>query len=76
MPDDRLGQRAALFIVPRMPGEQLDLAEVTTFLEKKGVSKTKWPETVEMLDSFPTTTTGKFVRYALRSRAEQLKAQR
>lgn len=76
MPDDRLGQRAALFIVPRMPGEQLDLAEVTTFLEKKGVSKTKWPEAVEMLDSFPTTTTGKFVRYALRSRAEQLKAQR
>ncbi|CQD23966.1 AMP-binding domain-containing protein [Mycobacterium lentiflavum] len=76
MPDDRLGQRAALFIVPRMAGDHLDLAEVTTFLEKKGVSKTKWPEAVEMLDSFPTTTTGKFVRYALRSRAEQLKAQR
>jgi acyl-CoA synthetase (AMP-forming)/AMP-acid ligase II len=76
MPDDRLGQRAAVFIVPRTPGDHLDLAEVTTFLEKKGVSRTKWPEAVEMLDSFPTTSTGKFVRYALRSRAEQLKSQR
>ncbi|MGK2881976.1 MAG: AMP-binding protein [Mycobacterium sp.] len=76
MPDARLGQRPAAFIVPSTPGDYLDLAELTAFLEKKGVSRTKWPEAVEMVESFPLTSTGKFMRYALRSQAEQLRPQR
>lgn len=76
MPDARLGQRPAAFIVPSTPGDRLGLAELTAFLQSKGISRTKWPEAIEMVESFPMTGTGKFMRYALRSRAEQLRPQR
>ncbi|HET7579492.1 MAG TPA: class I adenylate-forming enzyme family protein [Bacillales bacterium] len=76
MPDDRLGQRAAVFIVPKDSGDVMDLEEVTRFLEEKGIGKTHWPEAVQMINDFPMTSTGKFQRYALRERAKTLKPQR
>jgi len=76
MPDERLGQRAAVFVVPATPGDEVALADLTTFLEEKGLSRTKWPEAVELVESFPMTSTGKFMRYSLRERAEQLRPQR
>ena len=76
MPDERLGQRAAVFVVPATPGDEVALADLTTFLEGKGLSRTKWPEAVELVESFPMTSTGKFMRYSLRERAEQLRPQR
>ncbi|MBX6378713.1 MAG: AMP-binding protein, partial [Clostridia bacterium] len=76
MPDERLGQRACAFIVPKETGDVLTLADITGFLEAQGVSRVKWPEAVEMVDAFPMTSTGKFMRYALRERARELKPQR
>jgi len=76
MPDERLGQRAAAFLVPKTPGEAITLEELTTFLEEKDVSRTKWPEAVEMIDALPLTSTGKFMRYSLRERAAHLHTQR
>ncbi|MFR9802064.1 class I adenylate-forming enzyme family protein [Pseudonocardia sp. RS010] len=76
MPDERLGQRAAVFVVPATPGDDVALADLTAFLEEKGLSRTKWPEAVELVESFPMTSTGKFMRYSLRDRAEQLRPQR
>lgn len=76
MPDERLGQRAAVFVVPATPGDEVALADLTTFLEEKGLSRTKWPEAVELVEFFPMTSTGKFMRYSLRERAEQLRPQR
>lgn len=76
MPDERLGQRAAAFIVPKTPGDTLRLEDLTGFLQEKGVSRTKWPEAAEMIDAFPMTSTGKFMRYSLRERAERLHSQR
>ncbi|HET7627278.1 MAG TPA: class I adenylate-forming enzyme family protein [Bacillales bacterium] len=75
-PDERLGQRAAAFIVPKQPGDVFKLEEVTRFLSEKGVAKTHWPEAVQMIDHFPMTSTGKFQRYALREKAVGLKTQR
>ena len=69
MPDERLGQRAAEFIVPKASGDVLDLREVSAFLGEKGLSRTKWPEAVEMVEAFPMTSTGKFMRYTLSDRA-------
>lgn len=76
MPDERLGQRAAVFVVPATPGDDVALADLTAFLDEKGLSRTKWPEAVELVESFPMTSTGKFMRYSLRDRAEQLRPQR
>lgn len=76
MPDARLGQRAAVFVVPKEVGAPVTLDELTRFLAEKGVSRTKWPEAVEMVDEFPMTSTGKFMRYALRERAQRLAPQR
>lgn len=76
MPDERLGQRAAAFIVPKAPGDVLDLREISAFLAEKGLSRTKWPEAVEMVEAFPMTSTGKFMRYTLRDRARALRPQR
>lgn len=76
MPDERLGQRAAVFVVPATPGDDVVLSDLTTFLDEKGLSRTKWPEAVELVESFPMTSTGKFMRYSLRDRARQLRPQR
>lgn len=76
MPDERLGQRPAVFVVPKTPGDTLQLSDLTEFLEQKGLSRTKWPEAMELIEAFPMTSTGKFMRYALRERAEQLRPQR
>lgn len=57
-------------------GETVTLADLTAFLTDKGVNRTKWPEAVEMIDAFPMTSTGKFMRYALRAKAAQLRTQR
>ncbi|MCF7550790.1 class I adenylate-forming enzyme family protein [Pseudonocardia sp. WMMC193] len=76
MPDERLGQRAAVFVVPATPGEAVTLSDLTAFLDEKGLSRTKWPESVELVESFPMTSTGKFMRYSLRDRAQQLRPQR
>ena len=76
MPDERLGQRAAAFVVPREPGDRITLADLTAHLQQCGMTKVKWPEAIELLEWFPMTNTGKFMRYALRERARNLKPQR
>lgn len=76
MPDARLGERAVVFLVPSTPGDVLELEEVTSYLDSKGLSRTKWPEAVQMVQAFPMTSTGKFMRYSLREQAKQLSVQR
>lgn len=72
MPDERLGQRAAVFIVPKESTDVFSLEEVTKYLEKNGITKVHWPEAVEMISGFPMTSTGKFQRFALREKAKNL----
>ncbi|HET7616347.1 MAG TPA: class I adenylate-forming enzyme family protein, partial [Bacillales bacterium] len=74
MPDERLGQRAAVFIVPKSRSDdEFSLEDVTSYLEEKGIGKAHWPEAVQTIDGFPMTSTGKFQRFALREQAKQLK---
>lgn len=63
-PDRRLGERACVFVVLR-PGFDLDLAEIRGFLDEQGVSKVKWPERLEIVESLPTTATGKVQKFSL-----------
>jgi len=67
MPDDRLGERACVFIV----GE-LDFDSMLEYLDSHRVSKTYWPERLELVDSLPRTPSGKIQKFVLRDRARHL----
>lgn len=71
MPDERFGQRACLFLVPK-PSARFTLEDVTRFLAGHGVAKYAWPERLQVLDALPMTFTGKIRRNVLRDWAGRL----
>jgi acyl-CoA synthetase (AMP-forming)/AMP-acid ligase II len=64
IPDQRLGERNCLCVVPK-PQQTLALDEVVTFL-KGQVADYKLPEMIEAFDDLPMTGTGKIRRHILR----------
>jgi cyclohexanecarboxylate-CoA ligase/acyl-CoA synthetase len=70
-PDRRLGEKACAFIVAR--GEPPSLAELTGFLRtQRRIAPQKLPEMLEVVESLPTTMTGKVQKFLLRDRARAL----
>jgi cyclohexanecarboxylate-CoA ligase len=67
MPDERLGERACAFVV----GE-LDFDEMLEYLDSHRVSKTYWPERLELVDTLPRTPSGKIQKFILRAQAREL----
>jgi 3-phosphoshikimate 1-carboxyvinyltransferase len=67
MPDERLGERACAFIV----GE-LGFETMLEYLDSHRVSKTYWPERLELVDTLPRTPSGKIQKFVLRDRARGL----
>ena len=67
MPDERLGERACAFVV----GE-LDFDEMLEYLDSHRVSKTYWPERLELVDALPRTPSGKIQKFLLRAQAREL----
>ncbi|MBV9649744.1 MAG: AMP-binding protein [Pseudonocardiales bacterium] len=65
-PDVRLGQRSCL-VVSLRPGGTLTLHTVTNHLKDKDLATYKFPEELVVLDSLPTTPTGKVSRARLRT---------
>jgi 3-phosphoshikimate 1-carboxyvinyltransferase len=70
MPDDRLGERACAFVV-LTPGSTVDLDAVRAHLDSHRVSKTYWPERLELVDALPRTPSGKIRKYVLRELAQR-----
>ena len=68
MPDERLGERNACFVVPAAGEEPPSLKELCQLLEKEGTSKFMWPERLEIVERLPLTPTGKIQRAVLRER--------
>ncbi len=64
-PDDRLGERACAFIVPK-PGQSLTFEEMQAFLNERKLTKQYWPERLELRDALPMTASGKIQKFALR----------
>ncbi|GAA5231921.1 AMP-binding protein [Verticiella sediminum] len=65
VPDDRLGEKGCVFVIPA--GEaQPTLRELLDYLEERGIAKYKLPEFLVMLSEFPMTPTGKVQKFALR----------
>jgi cyclohexanecarboxylate-CoA ligase len=71
MPDPRLGERACAFVVTK-DGAPLDLPAVTEWLGRFNVSRTYWPERIEVLETLPRTPSGKIQKFQLRERAQSL----
>lgn len=67
-PDERLGERACLAVVPTA-GRGLDLTSVTTYLERRGLARFKFPERIEVVDALPRNPSNKVDKLRL---AEQL----
>ena len=63
--DERLGERACCYVVPR-PGETVTLEAICDFLLGKGVAKFKLPERLEVLGEMPVTPTRKVIKGRLR----------
>ncbi len=71
MPDDRLGERACAYVVPR--GE-LTLDEMCEFLRDHQIAPTYWPERLELIDALPMTASGKVQKFRLREMIAQTAA--
>ena len=61
IPDERLGERACCYVVPR-PGESITLEAICDFLLGRGIAKFKLPERLEIVDEMPLTPTRKVIK--------------
>jgi len=64
MADPTLGERACCFVVLE-PGARLELADIQRHLEHQGVTKTRWPEALRVVDDMPMTPTRKVIKARL-----------
>src|SRR5215218_4949409 len=62
LPDERLGERACAALILNEGQSAPTLAELQEFLEREGVAKYMWPESVEVFDEFPRTPSLKVVK--------------
>jgi len=64
-PDERLGERACAFVVPR-PRQDIDLPSIVDFLKGQKVAMQYIPEKLVELESMPSTPSGKIQKFKLR----------
>ncbi|WP_141013628.1 AMP-binding protein [Nocardioides sambongensis] len=67
MPDERLGEKVCVYVVPTSPDRLVVLDEITSYLREHEVATQKLPERVEIVDSLPMTATGKVQKHLLRA---------
>lgn len=67
LPDARLGERACACVITR-DGRDVTLEDLCDFLEKRGLARYLWPESVVRCDSFPRTPSLKVQKHELRER--------
>ena len=64
LPDDRLGERTCACLVLRQ-GMSLDLPTVVARFEALGVATYKWPQRLEILETLPSTASGKIRKHEI-----------
>ncbi|MEI5522174.1 class I adenylate-forming enzyme family protein [Streptomyces brasiliscabiei] len=72
VPDPLLGERPAVLVVPEDTADDLPLDEITTHLERTGLSKAKWPEFAFTVPELPQTRVGKLDRGGARDLVRDL----
>lgn len=73
MPDERLGERIAAFIILKDKLKDFSLEDITSYLLETGLNKKHWPEAIKIVDSFPMTASGKLQRFVMREQFKELK---
>lgn len=71
-PDDVLGERVCVFVVPLDPQRPPTLAELVEYMRGEGIAAYKLPERLEMIDAIPRNPVGKIVKKELRDRLKGL----
>jgi cyclohexanecarboxylate-CoA ligase len=66
MPDERLGEKVCLYLVPNHGHENLSLDDISAFLLEQNLPIQKVPERLEIVDELPMTATGKVQKHILR----------
>jgi non-ribosomal peptide synthetase component E (peptide arylation enzyme) len=75
VPDPDYGERACACVIPAPGVDSLTSRELGQFLETHGLAKFKWPEFVELVTEFPSTSAGKISKPQLTQLVlERLKA--
>jgi len=69
MPDPELGEKGCAYVIPK-EGVEITLQDLIDHLTKKKVAKFKYPERLEVVDSFPYTSVDKVSKKALREDIE------
>jgi acyl-CoA synthetase (AMP-forming)/AMP-acid ligase II len=70
VPDDRLGERVGVFVVPA--GAEPALPELTAFLQERfRLAKQKLPEVLRVVPELPMTATGKVNKQELRAQVRK-----
>ena len=64
-PDEVLGERACVVVVPR-PGQTVTLEEIVAYLRDLGIATFKLPERLELRDELPRIPLGKILKRELR----------
>lgn len=64
LPDDRLGERSCACVVLQ-PGATIDLETAVARLRDSGLAAYKLPERLEVLDTLPTTASGKVQKHEI-----------
>jgi cyclohexanecarboxylate-CoA ligase len=75
MPDDRLGERACAFVIPKR-GADLSLECLVRFLNDHQIATQYLPERLEVMEDFPRTASGKVQKAVLRDAAAGLRIDR
>ncbi len=71
MPDQRLGERACAFVVPKA-GQSFSFDDMVAFLELQKIAKQYLPERLEIVQDLPRTPSGKVQKFKLRDVAKTL----
>jgi acyl-CoA synthetase (AMP-forming)/AMP-acid ligase II len=71
MPNERTGEAACAFIIPR-EGQTIDLPEIKRYLMERGTAMQKIPERLEIVSELPRTSVGKVRKDILRQVARNL----
>ena len=76
MPDEKMGEKVCAYVVPAPEREPLTLEQIRDYLLGEGLAIQKVPERLELVETLPTTATGKIQKHVLRADiAAKLEAQ-
>ncbi|MGD0856261.1 MAG: class I adenylate-forming enzyme family protein [Dehalococcoidia bacterium] len=65
MPDEAMGEKVAVYVVPKGE-EKVTLEEIKAFMKEKGIAAYKLPERLEIITSIPRNPVGKIMKGPLR----------